>query len=344
MRRIATLLTLLAIAATGGVLAGCASITPNAAAGGSGKLGKNGQVDIGYTAIGAAYSDLYVCQTAGVFQKNGLNVKLVPLNTASELLAAISSGSVQVGVGPATATAVGILKGIKLKYIANPATKYYLQIWGKKSIRSPQQLAGHTVAVSSPGGLSDEGLHVMLAKMGLTHKVTVKYLKSIPAEVVALEHGAVDAIVTQPPNGTKTRAFGDHEIMDLTRYPAAANVYTVSDAFIKDNQAIVREFIRSEEQCLAILHTDPKTSLTAIQKDSGTTNRELDLESYRFFRPIWGRTAKVQPGLIKASFDKAAAAQGSKPPPMSVVNASIDNSFIDALTSSGYVKSLYRKR
>lgn len=342
MRRLAISLTILAIAAAACALTGCASITPSAASGGSGKLSRNGQVVIGYTAIGAAYDDLYVCDDAGVFKKNGLNVKLTTLNTASQLLAAVSSGSVQIGVGPATSTAVGILKGIKLKYIANPAPRYYLQIWGKKSIAGPDQLAGHSVAVSSPGSLSDEGLQAMLTARHLKGKVTVKYLKSIPAEVTALEHGEIDAIVSQPPNSSKTAKYGAHEIADLSQYAGAANVYTVSSNFIKDNQPTVREFIKSEEQCLSILHRDPRQAIASIEKHSGTDDKALDTSAYHYFNRIWDRSAKVSPKLIATSFAHAAAKQGASPPPESVVDRSIDNSFIDSLQSSGYIKSLYR--
>src|SRR5262245_9920920 len=96
---------------------------------------------IGYTQIGAAYSDLYVCEDKGVFKKNGLDVKLTQLNSSSQLLAALSSNSVQIGAGVASSTAAGILKGVDLRYVALPMPVYYLEMWGKPDLK-PEDMKG----------------------------------------------------------------------------------------------------------------------------------------------------------------------------------------------------------
>src|SRR5262245_37625421 len=129
--RIATPLTAALGAALFLAVSGCA-VTPTASVQKSSM-----KMTIGYTAIGAAYSDLYICQDKGVFRKNGLDVKLTLLNSSSQLVAALVSNSVQVGVGATTSTAAGAmnLKGVDLRYIALPINRYYLEMWGKKSVR-----------------------------------------------------------------------------------------------------------------------------------------------------------------------------------------------------------------
>jgi NitT/TauT family transport system substrate-binding protein len=297
---------------------------------------------VGYTAIGAAYSDLYVCQDQGVFKKNGLDVKLTLLNSSSQLVAALESNSVQVGAGAARTTAAGIIKGLDLRYVALPIPRYYLEMWGKASIGSQADVKGKKIGLSSPGSLGDAALDAMLAAKGWSQSDVHKtYLKSTPAEVTALENGAVDAIVTQPPTGTQTRSAGFRKVMDFTGYPAAANAYTVTGDYLAKNKKAVAAFVKSETQCLSILHQDKAATIAGIEKHSGNDNAALAAYSYAFFEPLWARTPTTDPALIAQAFTEAAAGGAGKKPADTAKY--VDNSFVDGLTKSGYIASLYKK-
>jgi NitT/TauT family transport system substrate-binding protein len=296
---------------------------------------------IGYTAIGAAYSDLYVCQDQGVFKKNGLDVKLTLLNSSSQLVAALVSNSVQVGAGTARTTAQGIMKGLDLKYVALPISHYYLEMWGKPSVTSLDDLKGKKIGLSSPGSLGDASLDAALAAKGWSASDVKKtFLKSTPAEVTALENGAVDAIVTQPPTGTQTRSKGFKKIMDFTQYPAAANAYTVKSDYLAKNNKAVAAFVKSETECLSILHKNKSEAIASIIKHSGNSNTALAEYSYDFFNPLWAKTPSVAPALIEDAFTQAVATGGGKKPADTAKY--VDNSFVDNLDKSGYIAGLYK--
>lgn len=294
---------------------------------------------IGYTQIGAAYSDLYVCEDKGVFKKNGLDVKLTQLNSSSQLLAALSSNSVQIGAGVASSTAAGILKGVDLRYVALPLPVYYLEMWGKPDL-SAENMKGKKIGLSSPGSLGDAAFHAWTKDKGLDGQVQPVYLKSIPGEVAALQQGAVDAIVTQPPNGTQTRDKGFKKVMDFTKYPAAANAYTVTGQYHKVNSKAVAAFVKSEVECLSILHQDKAQTIASIRKHSGQDNQSLAEYSYDFFVKLWSKEPRVDPDLIKAAFETAAAETG-KPVPADT-DKYVDNSYLNKLKSEGYIENLYK--
>lgn len=295
---------------------------------------------VGYTALGAAYSDLYVCEDRGVFKKNGLDVKLTRLNSSSQLLASLSSNSVHIGAGVASSTAAGILRGVDLKYIALPMPVYYLEMWGKPEIKTTEDLKGKKIGLSSPGSLGDASLHALLRDKKLEGQVEPVYLKNVPAEVAALEQGAIDAIVTQPPNGTQTRDKGFKKILDFTKYPAAANAFTVTGKYLEVNSKAVEAFVKSEVECLSILHQDRKQTIESIRKHSGQDDVSLAEYSYDFFVKLWSREPRVEPELIKQAFAEAAVA-ADKPAPTDV-DKYVDNSFLDKLKSEGYIDSLYK--
>jgi NitT/TauT family transport system substrate-binding protein len=294
---------------------------------------------VGYTQIGAAYSDLYVCEDKGVFKKNGLDVTLNKLSSSSQLLAALSSNSVQIGAGVASSTAAGILKGVDLRYVALPMPVYYLEMWGKPGL-TPETMEGRKVGLSSPGSLSDAAFHAWTRDKGLDGKVEPVYLKSVPAEVAALQQGAVDAIVTQPPNGTQTRDEGFEKVMDFTKYPSASNVYTVTGQYHKVNSEAVAAFVKSEVECLSILHRDKAQTIDSIRKHSGQDDQSLAEYSYDFFVKLWSKEPRVQADLIRSAFTVAANEVG-KPVPADT-DKYIDNSYLDKLKSEGYIEDLYK--
>jgi NitT/TauT family transport system substrate-binding protein len=301
------------------------------------------KMTIGYTAIGAAYSDLYICEDKGVFKKNGLDVKITLLNSSSQLVAALVSNSVQVGVGATTATAAGAmnLKGVNLRYIALPINRYYMEMWGKPSLEPGDDLKGMKIGLSSPGSLGDAAMDALIKKNGWSQSDVQKiYLKSTPAEVSALENGAVDAIVTQPPTGTKTREKGFKKIMDFTGIPAAANAYTVKSTYLASNSKAVAAFTKSEAECLALLHNDRAAAVQSIMKHSGVDDKALAEYSYDFFNPLWAKDPRVDPKLVKDAF-AATVAKGVGTMPKNT-NVFIDNSYVDKLQKSGYIGSLYK--
>jgi NitT/TauT family transport system substrate-binding protein len=337
---------LAAAAATALVLAACgspAAVSGSGTSGGGKGGGKSMSMTIGYTAIGAAYSDLYVCQDQGIFKKNGLTVKLTLLNSSSQLFAALASNSVQIGAGVARSTAAGSLgANVPLKYIALPIPRLYLEAWGKQSIKSPDQLKGKKIGLSSPGSLGDASVDAFLADQGWTDKDVKKtFLKSTPAEVTALEHGAVDVIVTQPPTGTQTRSKGFRKVMDFTKYKAAANAYTMKADYLKANRPAAAAFVKSEVECLSILHNNEKMAIASIRKHSGSDDPALAKYAYDFFNPLWAKVPTVDPALLDAAF-KQAAIDSHKPAPADI-STYVDNSMLQKLQSDGFVDSLYKK-
>lgn len=331
--------------AVAGMLAGALLLSacgkPAAVDGGGEEVKEGEAITVGYTQQGAAYSDLYTCIDQGVFEKNGIKVEITRLNSSSQLLAALSSGSVNIGVGLAESTAVGALKGVDIKYLANPIPKYYMEMWGKKDIKSVEDLKGKMVAVSSPGSQSDVATRTMLEDHGLTDKdVELQYLKSVPAEITALEKGAVDAMVSQPPNGTKTGEHGFHKILDFTDYPAVANAYTVTGGFLEKHRKDVAAFVKSQVTCTSILKQQKEDSIASIRKHSGTDDEALAEYAWTFFKDLWAEKPLVDEKLLLKSFENAAEKQKTDPP--TDVSKYIDNSFVEELDESGYIDSLYK--
>lgn len=284
-------------------------------------------VKIGYTSLGAGYADLYVAADYGIFQRHGLNAEIVRINDSSQLNASLASNSVQIGVGVAEDTAAAILKGTDMRYVAMSEPHYNLEMWASPDIHSVEDLKGKKVGLTSPGSESDIGLTALLEAHHMQRSdVAPQFLKSIPAEVSALQTGAVSAILTQPPNGTETREQGAQRIATLSDLPFPLGAYTVKADYLSKNREVVKRFVEAEAEALQFLRSHEAESLKSIQKYSGVQKPELAKYAYDFFLSVWAPTPEVDQRLIQDAFREAAEMAHTSPP--SDVSKYVDNSFV----------------
>ncbi len=320
MRRIVAAAVGLALGS--GLLAACGS---NSSGGGSSSSPTT--IKIGYTAVGAGYADLYVGILDGIFKKNGLDVQLDNLDNSSLLVPSLLSGSIQIGVGVANNSAAAILKGQQLKFIALSEPVYNLQVWASKNITSVGDLVGKKVAVSGPGSESYFGLRALLAENGIpASKVSEVDVVNPQAQVASMESGAVDAILTQPPNGSQTAARGFHELTSLSNLPFALGTYTVTASYLASNSAVLKKFARAEIENLAFIRSNPTATIAAIEQDSGVSKPALAKQAYNFFLQVWAKDPTVSATPIKEAFAAAAKQSGVAAP--ADVSKYIDNSFV----------------
>jgi NitT/TauT family transport system substrate-binding protein len=299
------------------------------------------KMTIGYSALGAAYADLYVCEDYGIFEKHGIDAELKFINSSSQTLSALASDSVQMAPGVAKAMASGILKGVDIKFISLNIPVYYFEMWGKSSIKSLDEIKGKKIGLSNPGSSGDASVDAMLKAKGWPADAVQKvFLGSTSAEVTALKKGAIDALVTQPPTGTQTRDFGFVKITDMTPYPAAANVYAVTSEYYEKNKEAVTRFLKADIECLSILHSDKEKTVASIQKHSGVDDKALAEYSYDFFEPVWQKIPTIEPALITEAFAQAAKEQKTDPP--SDISKYLDDSIVRGLEKDGFVDSVYK--
>jgi NitT/TauT family transport system substrate-binding protein len=281
-------------------------------------------VKIGYTAPGAGYSDLYVAADYGIFTKHGLNVQLVRLNTSSQLVASLASNSVQIGVGVAQDSAAAILKGAPLKFVAMSEPHYNLEMWASPDIKTVQDLRGKKVAISAPGSESDFGLTALLNSKGMQRgDVQTEFVQGIPAEVAALDSGSVQAILTQPPNGTQSKEKGAIRLVALSNLDFPLGTYTVESTYLQNNPDVVTKFVQADAEALRYLRANPQQTERSIEKYTGVSSPSLAQYAYTFFINVWAQTPSVHEDLIAQAFkDAAATAHVSAP---SNVSQYIDN-------------------
>jgi NitT/TauT family transport system substrate-binding protein len=296
--------TAIAACSSGG--SGSSAGTGAGASSPAGSSGGTTNLTVAYAATGAGFSDLYVGVADGIFQRYGLNVKLVQV-TPADLTPALLSGSAQIGGGVADGAAAAILQGEKLKYVALTEGTYNLQLWANQGVSSVPDLVGKTVALTTQGSETDFALTAMLQSYGVSpDKVSRKYLVTAAQMLSAMHSGAVQAGLFQPPTAQTLTETGGKVVDSLSNLPYAVGAYTTSASYAAANPGVIAKFIAAEKANLAYLRSNPTQTMAAIQQFNSTSNAADNKIAYSFFLHVWKEDPTVTPALIKAAFTRAA--------------------------------------
>jgi NitT/TauT family transport system substrate-binding protein len=152
----------------------------------------------------------------GYFRDAGVEIDLVPFDTAAKMIAPLGAGQLDVGGGngsPALFNAIA--RGIELKIVANKASMPpgygYTAIVVRKAlydsgkVRTVKDLRGLKIAESAP---ASNLLAYTLDKYGMTFKDVQPVVLGFPEQVSALTNGSVDAISVVEPFLTKALQSG----------------------------------------------------------------------------------------------------------------------------------------
>ena len=106
----------------------------------------------------------------GLFDKYGLKVEHVTLRGGIVSLAALSADEIQFIYCSADPMIPRMAAGAEAKMIGSTIVGLPWVLVGRKEIKRPQDLKGKSIAVSRPGGLTDQLAKAVMKKFNFTHQ------------------------------------------------------------------------------------------------------------------------------------------------------------------------------
>lgn len=199
------------------------------------------------------YLPLYVAQREGYFKEQGLEVEFLYAN-AADILNNVAAGNVQFGFPNGDAVISARANGIPVKVVHSTYQRGIGAVLFKQSsgIKTPADLVGKKVAVTSYGSPNYIQLQVMMSQAG-------KSIDDVNVEVVgtgaildALKSDQVDAIVFSMLRYYALKAEGiDVGMIASDDYlPSHGNVLVTSEAYLASNEAQVKGFIAALDKAL----------------------------------------------------------------------------------------------
>ena len=280
---------------------------------------------------------LYVAEQKKMFEKNGIQVEVIIIRGATNVVRAVLSETIPIGRINPDYVIGAAEKGAKVKIIAANMEKIPYDIYAQPEIKTGADLKGKTLGVSTLTGGTTLMVHEVLEKAYRLKENDYKLLVvgTSPERYAALKGGSVQASFMGPPFTFRAAKDGFRKLANFHEYlgPILFTTDFAHASYLKSNRAEVVRYLKSMIEATRWLY-DPKNKEEAIaihMKVLKSTRESAD-EDYKYlvqdFQPF------PKDGLVsKVSYDKTMELrakeglyQGKKIPPLTDF---VDNSYIE---------------
>jgi len=124
-------------------------------------------LSVGYASVSGNRAPLWIAKDRGIFEKYGLDVKLVFIRSGATVTQALIGGDIQIVAATGSATITAATRGAPVVIIADIGPTPY-KLVAHPSIISIQALRGKTIGTSRRGSNPEFALLRLLPRLGLT--------------------------------------------------------------------------------------------------------------------------------------------------------------------------------
>jgi len=298
---------------------------------------------IGYGAPSVTMSILWITKEGKLFEKNGLDVEVLYLESAL-VQRALIAGNVAFGEMTGSLMSAPKLQGADLVMVAGFLNHLQYRLVARPEIKSVAELKGKRVGVSRFGAGADRATRLLLSKLGLHPEKDVLLVQvgGAPTRLSALSANAIDAAIVDPPDHKKAQEAGMRVLanMEEMNIPFQHTGLVTSRAQLAKAPDIARRVIKSFVEGIHLASFNSETPKKAFRKYMRLQQeRELD-DAYQILRGFMQR--KPYPTLegFKAVFaelaEQISTAKNADPKDF------VDTRILEELDRSGYIDGLYR--
>jgi NitT/TauT family transport system substrate-binding protein len=298
---------------------------------------------IGYGAPSIAMSVLWITKEGKLFEKNGLDVEVLYLESAL-VQRALIAGNIVYGEMTGSLMAAPKLQGADLAMVAGFLNQLIYRLVARPEIKTIADLKGKRVAVSRFGAGADRATRVLLAKLGFNPEkdVVLVQVGGAPTRLAALAANSIDATIVEPPDHKKAQEAGMRVLANMEEMgiPFQHTGLVTTRAHLAKSPDVARRVIKSFVEGIQLATVNPEVAKRAFRKHLRLQqDRELD-DAYQILRGFMPR--KPYPTLdgFKMVFadlaDQIPAAKSADPKDF------VDMRFLEQLDRSGYIDGLYR--
>lgn len=290
----------------------------------------------------------WVAIDRGLYQKHGIDARLLQVRNAQISLAALVSGEVPIFLPSVANVLSGVSAGAKIACVAFPIKGISRELVVRKDIESLAALRGKTIGVQSIGGgfwlqtmMVLDGVGVDPDKIGMKMRV----IGEEPTIVQALLSANIDAAVVTLPSAAVAKRSGMRALVNSTelRIPLqTVGICGKTERFIGSSDLMTRLTKGLIDAVVYFLDPRNKREVAEIMKKHLRLNTDEDAEtSYHSLRSIASLDIAPDPAAWK-NVQRFIARVNPKAGLVDV-NESINTSLVRALEDNGYLAEARKK-
>jgi NitT/TauT family transport system substrate-binding protein len=297
------------------------------------------------SAVTGGFVHFYAGLDYGIFEKYGLKCEHIYIRGSAPALAALAGDQLQFTYGAADGSLPGIAAGVEVKIVASPLVKLPYVMVARSEIRRPEDLKGKSIGVTRPGDLSARLSRQVVRKFGMTtDQVTIHPIGGSQTErYQAMVGNVIQAILVTPPLDVRAKKDGFNVIYRLVDLdiPFIYSSLHTSYKMLRERPEIVQRMVAALAETVHFVEKNPDRAKASIAKAMRVKDEEALQSSYNVYaREIVDRTMVV-PGKSVSEAVEIARDTGTvvrrKPEEL------YDNSFVNNLEKSGFLKELWGK-
>ena len=228
-------------------------------------------------------SPLWIAEDARLFEKYGLDVKLINIPSGNTAISALVSGEVDIVSGSGSASIVAAGRGLPVIIVGSFGSTTY------KLVANPgvTDLRGKIVGASRIGSTTDFALRRTLSMLGLSPDKDVKILATGIGEadkrIMLMLQGRMDSTIGSPESifAAETQAKVKIEILadleEMKIYNTVGDISTRTDV-LKNRRDLLRSFFMACSEAIALGKNNKALVHKVIIKQMKVTDRkQLDV-------------------------------------------------------------------
>jgi len=299
-------------------------------------------LNLGFSGSGIGADLLKVTERANLWRKHGIDVRPIYLTSGSLMAQTLSAGDISLAGFDVTAMLnLGVSGATDIKVISVMINRLEPFFVVRKTINTPTDLKGKTVAISRYGSGSDIITRVILRYWKLDPDKDVRILQSgnTPSRIAALMGGHMDAAIVSSTQVQKILASGCCRVFaDLAELPLDYANYgvVVEGSLLKTQRANIRRFLEALTESIFVYKTRPEVAKAVLRQsldeaDVGPVYERL----VKSMNPYPLPEAKgIQTALDALLTPKARGARAE---------GFMDTSLMEEIKKSGFIDRLYAK-
>ena len=260
------------------------------------------KIVISYAVLSEREGALFVARDQGFFRKQGLDVDLVYVANAPVALASIAHGDSQINTGSTSGAILGAMAGgLDLAFVAGLVNKLTGTIVTVPEIKTPADLKGKTIGVTSIGGGNWVFTMLVLEHWKLDPKrdnINIRVIGNDAVRAQALTTGTIDATqLSTYSYGTALKRQGYRILAELPELgiPYQGTTVFARRSFVNQYPEVVEKVLTALVEAIAFIQDPANKSavMRSLAKGLRLSKPEDTAEGYEIIKTLYER--KIYP-------------------------------------------------
>src|SRR5687767_778491 len=303
------------------------------------------RVRIGWAAMTASHTPLWVAQEKGFLTKQGLAVESIFFGAGPPAMQALVAGDLDIVITSAPNVVNPRLGGADTVMILSIIPTFIDHIISAPNITTPEELRGKIGSVNRFGSISDMGLRLSLRRLGIDPEKDVRIVPAggNPERLAAISKNISQFTIMNEPFIKEAERLGYRDLVNMAtlKIPLHGNGIVTTEAIIKIKRPMVTKFVRAITEAIHYVKNDKEGTKAVIGKYTKLTDPEGLERTYKNYTSVLLEVPYADPTGIKSLLDDMAprSPKAASADPKSFV----DPSFVQEMESSGFIKQLCRR-